>query len=148
MHKIEKCDSPGGQFEPFAPMFEPPWPALLSKKRITIRRMHRIRNTQSPGFESLSAFQHRIKSEFAEQLAKYCSAIRASKILPATIPRMAARDAWFAAHHQAGRSVREIQDRYFTKSRGILVSLPAIRKAIQRAGKVTPAPGWDKSDAS
>jgi hypothetical protein len=125
--KLEKCDSPGNQFEPFAPQFTEPFPLVKStkKKELRVMRHHAV------SFESLPAFRRRMVDQFTAQLATHCRYLRASKLLPGTLPRKSVRDAWFASELDKGKTIREIQDAWFDDARE-LVSEPAIRKAIQR----------------
>ena len=125
--KLEKCDSPGNQFEPFAPQFTEPFPLVKStkKKELRVMRHHAV------AFETLPAFRRRMVDQFTAQLATHCRYLRASKLLPGTLPRKSVRDAWFASELDKGKTIREIQDAWFDDARE-LVSEPAIRKAIQR----------------
>ena len=125
--KLEKCDSPGNQFEPFAPQFTEPFPLVKStkKKELRVMRHHAV------AFETLPAFRRRMVDQFTAKLATHCRYLRASKLLPGTLPRKSVRDAWFASELDKGKTIREIQDAWFDDARE-LVSEPAIRKAIQR----------------
>ena len=125
--KLEKCDSPGNQFEPFAPQFTEPFPLVKStkKKELRVMRHHAV------AFETLPAFRRRMVDQFTAKLATHCRYLRASKLLPGTLPIKSVRDAWFASELDRGKTIREIQDAWFDDARE-LVSEPAIRKAIQR----------------
>ena len=125
--KLEKCDSPGNQFEPFAPQFTEPFPLVKStkKKELRVMRHHAV------AFETLPAFRRRMVDQFTAKLATHCRYLRASKLLPGTLPIKSVRDAWFASELDKGKTIREIQDAWFDDARE-LVSEPAIRKAIQR----------------
>ena len=126
--KLEKCDSPGNQFEPFAPQFTEPFPLVKStkKKELRVMRHHAV------AFETLPAFRRRMADQFQAELTRYCRYLRGTRFLPGTMPRLATRDAWFAAEFKKGKTVRALQDAYFEEGHE-LVSIAAIRKAIQRA---------------
>ena len=121
-------------FESFAPRFDKPWPVPIFKKECRYRRAPELKKTnhiRSPGLESLPTFRRRMVDQFTAQLATHCRYLRATKLLPGTLPRKSVRDAWFASQLAKGKTIREIQDAWFDDARE-LVSEPAIRKAIQR----------------
>ena len=125
--KLEKCDSPGSLFEPFIPALDRPWPVVLSKKKPELKVMHH----DAVGLETLPAFRRRMVDQFQARLREYCRYLRGTRFLPATMPRLATRDAWFASELDKGKSVREVQEAYFDEGHE-LVSVAAIRKAVQR----------------
>lgn len=121
-------------FEPFAPRFHNPWPVPIFKKTCTYRRapvVKKVTHHRSPGLESLPTFRRRMVDQFSAELRKYCTYLRATRLLPGTMPRKAFRDAWFASELDKGKTIREIQEAYFTEAHE-LISAPTIRKAIQR----------------
>jgi hypothetical protein len=95
------------------------------KKELRVMRHHAV------AFETLPAFRRRMVDQFTAKLATHCRYLRASKLLPGTLPIKSVRDAWFASELDRGKTIREIQDAWFDDARE-LVSEPAIRKAIQR----------------
>jgi hypothetical protein len=125
--KFEKCDTPGGQFEPFKPTLDNPWPVIISTKK----RELRVMKHDALAFETLPAFRRRMADQFQAELTRYCRYLRGTRFLPGTMPRLATRDAWFAAEFKKGKTVRALQDAYFEEGHE-LVSIAAIRKAIQR----------------
>ena len=126
--KLERCDTPGSQFEPFNPALDQPWPLVISTKKpeLKVMRHHAL------AFETLPAFRRRMVDQFTAKLATHCRYLRASKLLPGTLPRKSVRDAWFASELDKGRTIREIQDSWFDDARE-LVAEGTIRKAIQRS---------------
>jgi|NGEPerStandDraft_6_1074524.scaffolds.fasta_scaffold88656_3 hypothetical protein len=117
----------GGQFEAFKPALDQPWPLIKATRKPELKIMHH----DAVGVETLPAFRRRMLDQFQARLREYCRYLRGTRLLPGTMPRLATRDAWFAAEFKKGKTVRAIQEAYFEEGHE-LVSEPAIRKAIQR----------------
>lgn len=125
--KFERCDTPGSQFEPFNPALDQAWPLIKATKKPELKVMRHY----AVAFETLPAFRRRMVDQFQARLREYCRYLRGTRLLPGTMPRLAARDAWFAAEFKKEKTIRALQEAYFEEGRE-LVSEPAIRKAIQR----------------